>query len=212
MLHASLLTALAVGAGACRSSKEAQQPEGFTPGEATLTETAAVVIGTGPRGGADRSGTITSEQRIGQGAQLLTGTPPAAASAPAPKAMAYLLPGPYGQNVAVTLTPDGKGLLSYPAPTDITPATAPVELANGWWLSRGGLSSASVFTTYTRDEYAALPSAPTPEQLLASLIPGSSPTATLAFDRPLPDLLADTAWVNAQLRRFTLTVKPGTLP
>lgn len=191
--HATLLTALAVGAGACRSQKEGQ----FAPTADPRTESVGAVIGVGPCGGADRSGTIASEKRIGEGAQRLTGT--ATPAAPAPKAMAYRLGGAYGGNVAVTLTPDGKQLASYPAPSDITPSTAPVALANGWWLSRSGISPNSRFTRYTREEYAALPAAPTAAQLLDAVIAGSAPVALTTLPMSLTEALADTAAVNRLL-------------
>ena len=92
-----------------------------------------------------------------------------------PKATAFRMSGDYSRNVAVTLGPDGN-LLYYPAPTDLTAGSAPVEIGDGWWLNRQGLGPGSVFTRRTFDEYRALKKAPTPEQIKAAIIPGASVT------------------------------------
>lgn len=62
--------------------------------------------------------------------------------------------------VPITLTADGKGVLSYPAPSDLTADQRPVSLGDGWWLDRRGIGPTSVFTTYTYERYAAMKQAP----------------------------------------------------
>lgn len=89
-----------------------------------------------------------------------------------PKATAFRIDGDYSNHVAVTLSPDGK-LLYYPAPTDITPNSKPIQLADGWWLNRQGAPAGSVFLKYTFDEYAALPATPTQQELIKAIIPGA---------------------------------------
>ncbi len=92
-----------------------------------------------------------------------------------PKATAFRMSGDYANNVAITL--DSQGNLTYfPAPSDISPASAPVALAEGWWLNRQGIGINSVFTKYTFDEYAALPTVPTVAELKAAIIPGARVT------------------------------------
>lgn len=89
-----------------------------------------------------------------------------------PKATAFRMNGDYARNVAITLGADGNPVY-FPAPGDISEASAPLDLGNGWWLNRQGISGKSVFTTYTFPEYAALKKAPTQAELKKSVIPGS---------------------------------------
>lgn len=110
---------------------------------------------------------------------------PAIASTPphdVASAVAYRMTGPYADNVAITLSPDGKSVLSYPAPSDLTASSAPLPIADGWYLSRCGITAGSVFTTYTYEAYRALTAPPSPARLLQSVIPG----ARVAELRTLP--------------------------
>ena len=91
------------------------------------------------------------------------------------KATAFQMSGNYSNNVAITLNEDGS-LAYYPAPSDITSDSRPVDLGNGWWLNRQGLGPNSVFTRYTFDEYMALPNVPTVDELKAAIIPGAKVT------------------------------------
>lgn len=92
-----------------------------------------------------------------------------------PRATAFRMSGDYSENVGITLNPDGT-LAYYPAPTDITPLSAPYDLGNGWWLNRQGISEGSVFTKWTFEEYAALKEAPSRQELLDAVIPGAMVT------------------------------------
>ena len=93
-------------------------------------------------------------------------------SAMIPKATAFRMNGDYADKVAVTV--DANGNLTYfPDPTDISDYSRPVDLGNGWWLNRQGVSSNSVFTRYTFEEYRKLPKVPTAAELKAAIIPGS---------------------------------------
>ncbi len=91
------------------------------------------------------------------------------------RATLFKMSGDYANNVAVTLGPDGR-LLYFPAPTDLTDESAPQEVGDGWWLNRQGLGASSVFTKYTFDEYRALKTVPTPEEIKAAIIPGACVT------------------------------------
>lgn len=88
------------------------------------------------------------------------------------KATAFQMTGDYSNNVAITLNDDGS-LAYYPAPSDISANSRPVDLGNGWWLNRQGLSPNSVFTRYTFEEYEQLPNVPSQEELKAAVIPGA---------------------------------------
>lgn len=92
-----------------------------------------------------------------------------------PNATAFRMSGEYANNVAVTLGPDGE-LIYFPAPTDITADSEPIELGQGWWLNNQGIGPNSVFTKYTFAEYAALPEVPSVEQIKLSIIPGAKVT------------------------------------
>ena len=63
------------------------------------------------------------------------GLPPVQAM---PQATVFRMSGDYADNVPVDIYPQGR-LFSYPAPADVTPASAPVPLAGGWWLDRRGV-------------------------------------------------------------------------
>ena len=89
-----------------------------------------------------------------------------------PQATIFKMNGPYENNVAVTLNPDGS-LLYYPAPTDLTANSEPYNLGDGWWLNRQGIGSNSVFTKWTFDEYRKLKNTPSREEIKAAIIPGS---------------------------------------
>lgn len=136
----------------------------------------------------------------GSGAQAAAGAD-APVGITAPKAVAYRMSGDYADNVPVTLAADG-AIISYPAPGDITDRSAPLPLADGWWLDRRGISANSVFTRYTYSEYRALPAAPTPAELKASVIPGARVTATLQLPMTVAEATADTAAANAALSRL----------
>ncbi|MDE7465098.1 MAG: hypothetical protein K2M59_01540 [Muribaculaceae bacterium] len=91
------------------------------------------------------------------------------------KATAFKMSGPYADNVAVTLNADGT-FAYYPAPSDISENSKPIDLGNGWYLNRQGITSNSVFTRYTFGEYAALKNAPSRDELKAAIIPGAKVT------------------------------------
>lgn len=89
-----------------------------------------------------------------------------------PKATAFKMSGDYADNVAITIDGNGR-IVYYPAPTDLTKASKPVSLGNGWWLNRQGISANSVFTKYTFEEYCKLKTPPTQQELKDAIIPGA---------------------------------------
>ena len=160
----------------------------------------SVVIGAG----ADRGAIIASERRFDRNivrdsaaqAPVSFGRP-VAGSAPVQAmacAVAYRMSGPYADHVAIALNSDGT-ILSYPDPRDITANSAPVALSDGWYLSRSGITASSVFLRYTLAEYAALPAAPTHEELLRAVIPGARVTALERLPFTPAEALADPAAV-----------------
>lgn len=105
------------------------------------------------------------------------------------KTTVFKMNGDYGDKVAVTLNADGS-FAYYPAPSDITTVSAPVNLGNGWWLNRQGLGPRSTFLKYTFEEYAALPSTPTIEQLKEAIIPNSRVTDFESIDIPASEAMS----------------------
>lgn len=98
-------------------------------------------------------------------------------------ASAFQMSGDYADHVAITLDANGN-LLYYPAPTDLSDSSTPIEIGDGWWLNRQGISANSQFTSYTFDEYMALKTPPTRRQLIESIIPGARVTAFRTLDIP----------------------------
>ena len=97
---------------------------------------------------------------------------PVVASSPLrmlPKAVIYKTKKDYNNLVPITLDASRTKVLSYPAPTDLVNAR-PTPLADGYLLDNRGIGVNSVFTGFTYDEYAALPQAPSIEELLASVV------------------------------------------
>lgn len=92
-----------------------------------------------------------------------------------PKATAFRMSDNYADNVAITLGSNGE-LLYFPAPTDITANSTPVDLGDGWWLNRQGIGAGSCFTKYTFKEYASLKKVPTQAELKEAVIPGARVT------------------------------------
>lgn len=96
----------------------------------------------------------------------------------------------------VTATVADGNLISYPAPGDIVPVTAPVALADGWYLDRQGVNVNTVFLKWTRQEYAALKSVPSPSEIKAGIVSGAR--ISELYELPVTAGVAanDTAAVN----------------
>ncbi|MCH5223455.1 MAG: hypothetical protein J1E82_05385 [Muribaculaceae bacterium] len=115
-----------------------------------------------------------------------------------PNATAFRMSGDYANNVAITLNNNGE-IIYFPAPTDITADSKPIQLANGWWLNNQGFGQNSVFTTYTFAEYAELPAVPTPEQLKNAIIPGARVTGFIELPCPVGEASSCISEINSYL-------------
>lgn len=132
--------------------------------------------------------------------------PPKQNASNLPKAYIYKVSNEYADHVTATVV-DGR-LVSYPAPSDITESTAPMQLKDGWWLDRSGINQNSVYLKWTRAEYRALPSTPTPAEILDAVIPGARPAQLTQLPISAAEAAADTAAVNRLIGHpstFTLT-------
>lgn len=105
-------------------------------------------------------------------AERLTGGAPVSM---VPNATVFRMSGDFEDNVAVSLGADGE-LTYFPAPSDITAYSRPINLGEGWWLNCQGLGPNSVFTKYTFAEYSELTETPSPEQIKKMIIPGARVT------------------------------------
>lgn len=108
-----------------------------------------------------------------------------------PKTVIYRTDGDYARYVPVTLNDDRNALVSFPAPGDVRGGN-PVALADGFWLDRRGIGPNTAFTRWTYEEYAALPAAPSPAEIMANLIPDARVTEVyrLPFAPSAPDAAA----------------------
>lgn len=101
----------------------------------------------------------------------------------------YKTSGDFDNLVPITLSADGRSVVSFPAPSDLTGQSTPVKLTDGWLLDRRGVGRHTAFTRYTYAEYAALAQAPSPEALLKAVIPGAVVTQLIATPIPYtPDV------------------------
>ncbi len=118
-----------------------------------------------------------------------------------PKAVVYRTNGQFADNVPITMSANRKEIVSFPAPSDITPGSAPLQLADGYLLDRRGVGINSAFTRYTYAEYGALEAAPSLSRLRQMVIPGAIVTELVRLPFPLATALADTARVNRIIRQ-----------
>lgn len=112
-----------------------------------------------------------------------------------PKAVIYRTNGDYMYHVPVNVDESHKSLTSFPAPSDISKRSVPVDLGDGWYFDRrGGVSLNTVFLTYTYEDYSALNSTPSAGELINAIIPGSAVTQCI-----LTPVLFSEAAVNPEI-------------
>ncbi|QMU28074.1 hypothetical protein [Adhaeribacter radiodurans] len=90
-----------------------------------------------------------------------------------PPTIVYKTKQDYTDKVAVILTLDKTGIASYPHPQDIAKRgnkVKPLMLADGYLLDNQGINQNVAFTSYTFEQYAALPQAPSLEELKTRII------------------------------------------
>ena len=89
-----------------------------------------------------------------------------------PKAVVYETTCDCDDLVPVTLSSDGKSIVWYPGIHDVSGMSKPINLGKGYWLDRQGVTTTTVFTEYTYEEYSSLAKQPTAEQLFKAIKPG----------------------------------------
>lgn len=126
------------------------------------------------------------------------GSVPPSAVAPAylPNQIIYRTNGDWNDNVAVKIDKDGK-IIYYPDPADVTTASAPLVVADGWLMDRqGGISSQTAFLRWTYSEYHALKAAPSPAEIMSAIIPEAKVIDIHILPIKITEARADTAQVN----------------
>lgn len=129
--------------------------------------------------------------------RLIGSQPPTAI----PRAVIYKMIGSASTaNVPVLVNRAGE-IISYPAPSDLKNGE-PIPLEEGYLLDRRGISENSRFTSYTYQEYSALDAPPTVAELRAAIIPDARAVDIRHLSMTPAEALADTAAVNAEIRKF----------
>ena len=114
-----------------------------------------------------------------------------------PFAYIYKTNGDYDNNVVVSYNRGDGTFISYPAPSDVSSDSSPLQLVDGWLLDRrGGVSDNTAFLRWTYGEYCRLDSTPTLEQLRAAILPDARIIAVQRLDMTTFDAQRDTAAVN----------------
>lgn len=83
-----------------------------------------------------------------------------------PRQIIYRTSAPSDSLVPVNVA--GGHVVMFPAPSDLRGAM-PQRLADGWYLDRRGVNMTTRFTTWTYAQYEAMPSAPSPDEILKHL-------------------------------------------
>lgn len=184
-----LIGVVAASCSSCSSSRRQAGTEAELA-QSIVTSIPPVLFGLTPS-----ADTVAPADTTASAALIPVSPMPGSTPSMLPKAILYKTSGDYLDNVPVQVAADGT-LISFPAPTDIPAGAKPVVLAKGWILSPLGVSSRTVFTKWTLDEYRALKECPTPDEILTAVIPGAKVVMTIQAPMTLSEALADTAAVN----------------
>ena len=111
-----------------------------------------------------------------------------------PSARIYKVDSQWAYLVPVTVS--NGTLVSWPAPGDVRSATAPLALADGWWLDRQGVNPNTMFLKWTRGEYASMANTPDAAEIKAAVIPGSRLSELVELPLTTSSAVDDTAAVN----------------
>lgn len=90
-----------------------------------------------------------------------------------PSVIVYKTRKNYNNLVPVTLDPTASRIVSMPDPSDVHRGdgyATPTELENGYLLDNRGISKHSAFLSYTYEEYAALDSLPSLDELMSRIV------------------------------------------
>ena len=117
-----------------------------------------------------------------------------------PKAKIYKVNPYYVDKVAVSMSPDKSRLISFPAPSDVTDATSPVGLIDGYYLDCQGIGINTMFLQWTRHEYNRMSQTPSKAQIMEAILPASYIEEIIELPLTTSLALSDTATVNNMIR------------
>ena len=107
-----------------------------------------------------------------------------------PKAIIYQMTGAAtAANVPIKVNNQGV-IISYPDPSDLN-GTEPIELGNGYYLDRRGISPMTRFLRYTYAEYSALATPPSIDELQNAIIDDARTASIITLPITLSEALAD---------------------
>jgi len=98
---------------------------------------------------------------------------PDVVSIPGPKIIIYKTTKDYIKFVPVTLSEDGKSVVSYPDIKDVFyngELAYPTQLHKGFLLDNRGINANTAFLRFTYEEYAKLPKTPDPNELMRFIL------------------------------------------
>ncbi|MBS1586200.1 MAG: hypothetical protein JSS82_11720 [Bacteroidetes bacterium] len=134
---------------------------------------------------------------------------PAGAQVPGPHAIVYKTRKDYSKLVPVTLSADGKQIVSYPAPEDLKAGNRylyPTRLHNGYLLDNKGIGPNTAFLNVSYERYARLKTAPSVAQLQRMIL-SRTPFKELCDCGPLNSYKAPTKELNAAIDKRELNRK-----
>lgn len=113
-----------------------------------------------------------------------------------PKAVIYRTNGDYSAYVPVTLNAQRDGLVSYPAPSDLSDDSTPLSVGGGWMLDRrGGVGINTAFLRYTYAQYRRL-SHVDASMLMQAIMPDARVTEVKVLPVTAAEAIADPEIIN----------------
>lgn len=109
----------------------------------------------------------------------------------APRAVVYRTSAPSDSLVAIQLNASHTSVLSFPAPSDLTPEAMPVKLPGGWLLDRRGIGPEASFTRFTFAGYSDADA--TPEALIEAVVPEITVTEMVQLPVSINSITPDQA-------------------
>lgn len=136
------------------------------------------------------------------------------AQVPGPHAIVYKTRKDYSKLVPVTLSADGKQIVSYPAPTDLKAGDKllyPTHLHHSYLLDNRGIGVNTAFLNISYERYASLTSAPSLKQLQRMIL-SRSPFKELCDCGPLNKYADPQRELNLLIDKGLLKKKCRSIP
>lgn len=156
------------------------------------------LIGCKAQSGTKASPDTVPDAQLSVHEQLVPGTAPSVSAMPA--AIVYKTRADYSDKVPVNIDWYTGQITGYPDPRDLHPGAKPLPLADGFLLDRRGITPSVAFTSFTYDEYSALNTVPSIEQLKQRVIDKNPLVAMYRLPMTAIEAEADTAKVNLLIK------------